>query len=294
MQHLSQLNYHHLFYFKTIAQEGSLAKSSEKLRISQPALSNQLKSLEQSLGMRLFERKGNRLNLTEEGQLALSYAQKIFHYGSELVDVLKNQGESFHAQVRLATLGCVPRQVLTQLVDFAKKHSSCDIEITNIRQDEINFQLSNNLVDLVVSNVAPALSTDVFFKSIARDNLAIYGARGFLGLRKNFPDSLNGQSFILPAFQSPLRVSFESWVKTHNLSTQVYLTCEDIATRKFVALDGQALLVASSFSVNQQILEGQLHKIGVLEGTFEDLFLIVANKKILNKSVTQVFKSFRL
>ena len=67
---MSWLNYHHLQYFYVIAKEGSIAKAAEKLRVGQPSLSTQLKQLEESLGQELFERKKQRLYLTEAGKVA--------------------------------------------------------------------------------------------------------------------------------------------------------------------------------------------------------------------------------
>lgn len=68
------LNYHHLRYFRAIAQEGSLTKAARHLKLSQSALSVQLRSLEENLGQPLFERKHKALVLTEAGQIALEYA----------------------------------------------------------------------------------------------------------------------------------------------------------------------------------------------------------------------------
>lgn len=51
------LNYHHLFYFKAIAEEGSVSKAAESFRLGQPTLSSQLKRFEESLGVPLFERR---------------------------------------------------------------------------------------------------------------------------------------------------------------------------------------------------------------------------------------------
>ena len=48
------INYHHLFYFKAIAEEGTVSKAAEKLRLGQPTLSAQLKQLEDNLGVQLF------------------------------------------------------------------------------------------------------------------------------------------------------------------------------------------------------------------------------------------------
>jgi len=85
------LNYHHLRYFRAIANEGSLTRAAERLNISQSALSTQLRSLEESLGVPLFYRQNKSLVLTEAGRIALDYSQSIFRSGEELMAVLKNQ-----------------------------------------------------------------------------------------------------------------------------------------------------------------------------------------------------------
>lgn len=65
------MNYHHLYYFKVIAEEGSVSKAAQKLHIGQPTLSAQLKQFEESLQITLFERQHKKLILTEQGKVAL-------------------------------------------------------------------------------------------------------------------------------------------------------------------------------------------------------------------------------
>lgn len=77
----SWLNYHHLRYFHTVAAEGSLRLAAEKLRISQPSISTQIKVLEAALGERLFRRSGRSLVLTEFGRVVQTYATDIFALG---------------------------------------------------------------------------------------------------------------------------------------------------------------------------------------------------------------------
>ena len=81
-------NYHHLYYFYVIAKAGSIAKACETLLLSQPAISTQLKQLEKSLGSPLFERRKQRLFLTEQGRFVLDYAESIFEMGQELLGSL--------------------------------------------------------------------------------------------------------------------------------------------------------------------------------------------------------------
>lgn len=72
------LNYHHLFYFWTVARDGSIAKASQALRLAPPTVSEQIRSLEESLGVKLFEKEGRNLVLTEVGRVAYEYAEEIF------------------------------------------------------------------------------------------------------------------------------------------------------------------------------------------------------------------------
>ena len=85
------LNYHHLFYFWTVVREGGISKAGEKLRLSQPTISAQIKLLEDALEERLFQRQGRTLVLTDVGRVVDRYASEIFTAGSELLETLKGR-----------------------------------------------------------------------------------------------------------------------------------------------------------------------------------------------------------
>jgi len=83
---MNWLNYHHLLYFWTVAREGTIARAAEKLHLGQPAISTQLKQLETALGVKLFQKSGRTLELTEMGRTVYRYADEIFSLGGELLD----------------------------------------------------------------------------------------------------------------------------------------------------------------------------------------------------------------
>src|SRR5690606_30761831 len=85
------INYHHLLYFWMVAKEGGIAAAAKRLRLSQPTISTQVRTLEHTLGVELFDRSGRRLVLTEAGRVALRYADEIFALGNELTGVLHEQ-----------------------------------------------------------------------------------------------------------------------------------------------------------------------------------------------------------
>ena len=91
LEFVERLNYHHLLYFWMVAREGTVARASEQLRLAQPTLSGQIRTLQGALGEKLFERAGRNLRLTEMGRVEFRYADEIFSLGRELVDSVKGR-----------------------------------------------------------------------------------------------------------------------------------------------------------------------------------------------------------
>src|SRR5690606_26053686 len=121
------LNYHHLFYFKTIAMEGSIARAAEKLLVGQPTLSAQLRQLESAIGKPLFERRNRKLILTEAGRAALEYAHEIFQLGDEMLEVLRDRTPQNQPHLQIGALDSVPKSVILQLVMEAYRTAPCTI-----------------------------------------------------------------------------------------------------------------------------------------------------------------------
>lgn len=87
------LNYRHLHYFWSVAKCGGITRASERLHLTPQTLSGQLGQFEQQLGRPLFRRVGRRMELTETGELALSYAEEMFQVGAELEEMLSRRPE---------------------------------------------------------------------------------------------------------------------------------------------------------------------------------------------------------
>src|SRR3954471_24333992 len=85
------LNYHHLLYFWAVARYGSVVKASAELRLAQPTISGQIRRLEEVLDVKLFDRVGRNLALTDVGRTVFRYADEIFSLGQDLVGTLKGR-----------------------------------------------------------------------------------------------------------------------------------------------------------------------------------------------------------
>jgi len=288
------INYHHLFYFKTIAEEGTVSKAAEKLRVGQPTLSAQLKQFEDTLGVQLFERQHKKLTLTEQGKVALDYSKNIFRMGSEMYEVLHDRLKPLKPSLHLGALDSVPKQIVLQLVKQAFKISPCQITLSEGKSDELLRELTAHRMDLIVTNFLPTGidAKGLYPKSITKKNVAFYGAPKFKTLRKSFPKSISGVPMILPTYDSQLRQNLDHWAKANQIALNIVIESQDISVKKLVAINEMGLVPTAAHTVAGQLKRGELIEIGQLQGVYEELFLITAQRKIENPIAAKLKDTF--
>jgi LysR family transcriptional regulator, transcriptional activator of nhaA len=290
------INYHHLFYFKTIAEEGTVSKAAEKLRVGQPTLSAQLKQFEDVLGVQLFERSHKKLTLTEQGKVALDYSKNIFRMGSEMYEVLHDRLKPLKPSLHLGALDSVPKQIVLQLVKQAFRISPCQITLSEGKSDELLRELTAHRMDLMVTNFLPsgADAKGLYPKSIIKKNVAFYGAPKFKALKKKFPKSISGQPMILPTYDSRLRQDLDHWAKLNEIELNIVIESQDISVKKLMAVNEMGLVPTVNHAVAGHIRRGELIEIGQLQGVYEELFLVTAQRKMENLIASKLKDSFSL
>jgi len=290
------LNYHHLFYFRAIAKEGGIAKAAEKLRLGQPTLSTQLKQLEDALGRPLFERKNRSLVLTEAGKIALDYAENIFRAGDELLQVLEDGAFSGRTDVKIGALDSVPKRLLSSLTRMALKEQNATVSILEGRGDELFRELFAHQLDLIVSNYPPASLEfgRIYSRSIAKVPVVVFGSAAFSGLKKKFPESLDGQPFILPTAHSKLRHDLDHYFKVNRLRVIPIVETQDTSLQKLLGIDGFGLIPLPEFTARDLVGEKKLVKLGTLQDVREEFWLISAARRIENPIAAKIMKSFQL
>jgi DNA-binding transcriptional LysR family regulator len=137
--------------FVTIAREGSFTKAAEKLYRTQPALSLQIKKLEEQLGAELFRRDGRESKPTEAGRMLMSYARRILELNDEVIgrlSVVKTAGI-----VRVGVLEEVTHGLLVGLLTrFGRLCSEIRIELEVSTSWELVKKVQRNELCLVVAN----------------------------------------------------------------------------------------------------------------------------------------------
>jgi LysR family transcriptional activator of nhaA len=290
------INYHHLLYFKTIAEEGTVSKAAEKLRLGQPTLSVQLKQLEESLGVTLFERHHKRLVLTEHGKVALYYSKNIFNTGLEMIEVLNDRFKPLKPSLSIGSLDSIPKQIILKLIQAAYKGSNCQISLSEGKSEEIIRDLFSHQIDIVVTNFIPTgpKFDGLFHKTITNKTVSFYGAPRFKSLRKNFPKSISNTPVILPTYDSKLRHDIDHWARRNAIELNIIAESQDIGTKKLMATHSLGIIPTAPHTVSRQVSSRELIKIGKLQGVHEQLFLLMANRKLVNPIAEKLFSSFRV
>ncbi len=289
------LNYNQLYYFYKIAELGSMALASKTILISSPALSMQLKELEESLGTPLFARVGKKLILTEAGSIVFEYARDIFKLGHELKDTIGDRATS-KERIRIE-IGCqdsIPKNIADSLVTFLIEQKNCRVVLREGNREQLLRMQSEFKLDLILTNSVPSVDNSFIYetKLLLEEELIVVGHPKYKGLQKKFPQSLDDKTFIFPTFDSSLRQKLDTWSKSQNLSLDIVAEVEDKATEVDLALKGHGIIFALRASVSAYLKSGELVELGRISSVKEEIWMIIGKRKILNPIALFAMKNF--
>ncbi len=161
------INYESYKIFYHVALNQSISKAADKLLISQPAVSYQIKVLEEQLGITLFVRTKKGVTLTDEGKILYSYISKgieNFINGENALTNLKNLD---YGIIRIGASTTVSKHVLMPyLKTFHKLYPNIEINITNNLTEELLRELRNGNLDILILNLPMNEGKDLNIKNI--------------------------------------------------------------------------------------------------------------------------------
>jgi|SRR5579883_2237619 len=124
------MNLHHLAIFHAIAETGSISACADRLHISQPAISRQLKDFERRIGVVLFERLPRGMRLTQAGEVLRDYAARLFGIARTAEAALKELSDGQQGQLLIGASNTVGTYILPRLLArFRRSHPSVGISM---------------------------------------------------------------------------------------------------------------------------------------------------------------------
>lgn len=292
------LNYHHLLYFWTVVRVGSISKASPELRISPPAISTQLKSLEEHLGEKLLKRSGRRLVLTDTGRVVYSYAEDIFSLGRELLDVLKNRPIGRPLRLDVGIVDVMPKAVVQELLEPAMDiPEPVRIICREATSDQLLGRLATHELDVVLSDspVDPALKIRAYSHLLGECGILFVGnTKSAARLRKKFPDGLNGAPMFLPTDNTALRRNLDFWFEEHGIRPVVLGEFEDHALLRAFGEKRPSIFPIPAVMEKQIRKQKGLTVLGHTEEVRTQFYAISAERKLQHPAVIAISRAARL
>ena len=226
-------NYHHLYYFYTIAKQGSISKACDKLHLCQPTLSAQLKQFEKHLKIKLFERENKKLILTDEGRHVLFYATEIFDVGDEMTDSLRDVSQKGRMKIQIGISHHLPRSVVDALLAFLlKTEPNVYISLHEDNAEALNEGLKTHQFDLVLSDSIAQTYTEenIECQLLAKIPVVFCAHASIAKTYKNIPNDLNGAPIILPTAHSQVYMAIQDYFITHKIKPRIVGEIQDQET----------------------------------------------------------------
>ncbi|MEZ0258321.1 MAG: LysR family transcriptional regulator [Chthoniobacter sp.] len=292
------LNYHHLFYFWTVAKEGSLRKASEKLHVSQPSISAQITALEGALGEKLFRPSGRTKALTETGHVALGYAEDIFSLGREMVNALHDRPSARPTRFSIGVTDSVPKFIAYEIIrPVLHLRPAVQVICREEKMDMLLGQLASHRLDIVLSDEpAPSgLKFKTYNHPLGSSDVTFCASPALATrLRRHFPQSLNDSPALLPTENTAFRMALESWFEKQGIRPQIVAEFEDTALMHRAAEDGLGFIPVYSAIVAPIVKQYGWKKIARVPECTGQFYAITAERKLKHPAILAITQHAQL
>jgi LysR family transcriptional activator of nhaA len=289
---LQRLNYQHLFYFWSLVREGGIAQAATKLDLAHQTISEQIHSLEDSLGERLLDKQGRRLVMTDAGKVVYDYAEEIFSLGRELLNSLKGSQGSVPTRLVVGIADALPKMIARKLLLPAQQlKEPVRLICREDRPERLVAELAIHALDVVLSDapVSGQFSVKAVDHLLGESSVSFFiGPQYAKKYRANFPRSLNNAPFLLPAEGSSLRRALSLWFEENNIHPNIVAEFEDSALLKAFGQDGDAIFVGSSVIAKEIEQQHNVKKIGTAESVKERFYAITVQKRLKHPAVIAI------
>ena len=292
------LNYHHLFYFWTVAREGGVSKAAATLRLAQPTVSAQIKQFERAIGQTLLERQGRRVVLTETGRIVFRYADDIFTLGRELQETLKGRPAGRSLKLRVGVANAVPKLIVYRMLRPATEGGEAmQLTCHEGQPDQLLALLATHALDVVISD-APApshLHVKVFSHLLGESGTTFFAVSALARkVRRGFPQSLQDVPMLLPTPATVLRRALEQWFDALHIRPKVGGEFEDSALMKAFGEAGTAVFPAPTAIAHEVCRHYGVVAIGRTDEVRERYYALSAERRVTHPGVAALTTAARL
>ncbi len=269
--------------FHTVARLLSFTKAAETLHMTQPAVTFQVRQLEEYFNTRLFDRTHNRISLTDAGNLVYKYADRIFELYTEMEHSVREMTGEISGALTIGASTTIAEYMLPSLLgDFKAKYPEVNIHLKVSNTDGIVSMVENNIIDLGVVE-APVGNKNLVVETCSPDRLVAIVPPGHPEEKRQnltYADLLK-YPFICREEGSGTREVINEWLRNDNESEEELNISMELGSPEAVkgAVEaGMGISVVSSATIQKELKLGTLVAIN-LDPVLERPFSFVHQKQ---------------
>ncbi len=250
---------HQLKAFQAIAKFQSITKAAEAMSMTQPAVSIQLKNLQEQFEVPLTEIIGKRIHITEFGQELVDTADRIFGELGQIEEKMLELKGLSGGRIRISAVSTGKYIIPYLMADFMKIHPHVEISLEVSNRYKVMAHLQENSTDLALVSLWPdeldlesiQLADNKWFLACSQENKKAYTAHIQAGNWKKIP-------FLLREKGSGTRTMMERFFQDRDIQVESNLELATNEAVKQAVMAGLGASLLSNFSMAQEIKEGRI------------------------------------
>lgn len=262
------VTFRQLRVFVEVAQQGSMARAAEALHLTPPAVSMQVKEVENAVGIPLFDRHGRQVALSTAGEYFLVHARRLLATLKQADDAMARFKRLERGLLTIGIVSTAQYFVPRLLASFHEEHPGVEVRLRVLpNREQLVAQMEAGEVDLSVMGRPPrefATRAEAF----AAHPLVFVCAPGHALLRIGHPPAkaLEGQPFIVREHGSGTRAAMTAFLAEHRVEPRITMEMPGNETIKQAVMAGMGLGFLSLHTIGLELHAGLLHVLAV-EGT---------------------------
>ena len=254
------MNLNHLTVFHAVAQTGSMTLGAERLDISQPAVSKQVRELERALGVHLLDRVGRRVRLSRAGEVLAAYARRLFALAHEAEEAMTDVRAAGRGRLAIGASTTIGTYLLPGvLAEFWRRHPRVELLVQIENTEQVHRRLAGHELDLGLTE-GPVEEGDLDTEDFHQDELVMIAAPGHrLAGRPRVPlSAVREEPFVLREPGSGTRAVEERALARLKLPVRAAMELGSTEAIKRVVAAGVGLAVVSRLAVAAERSAGTL------------------------------------
>lgn len=270
----------HLRTFLSVAKLLSFNKAAESLHYAQSSISGQIQALEEELGVKLFDRLGRRILLTEAGERLVPYAERIIDLADETRTEIGGGAEPEGSLTIRVPESLGIHRLPSVIYEFSSRFPGIRLKLTNCAHETLQKELRNGAIDLAFLLTESFHAANVEVEALGAESLALVAGASNRLARKRLVRTrdLVGETLLLSKVDCSYRRLFEKILDDEGIPLEATRIFHSVGFLKRCVMAGAGITILPEVAISEEIEKRKLVRLSWEEDNLEVSILMIWSK----------------